>query len=366
MSKQSSNQQRLIIPTKGEMYEAIGNRDQFYDAVFFYGVVTTGVYCRPSCAARLANPENVRYFSDTESAARAGFRPCKRCKPDNHAQDVERLVDIARYIDTHSDEKLTLASLSKQVGLSPTRFQKAFKAAFGVSPKEYQDAARLGQLKTALKDGDEVTGAIFSAGFGSTSRVYGEAARNMGMTPAAYRAGGAGENISYASRSTSLGPLLMAATERGVCFAQFGDSVDELLQQLGREFPNATIEQSPLKARSELDSWIDALNEYLSHNAPRPDLPLDLRGTAFQLKVWRFLLSVDEGDVLSYGELAEGIDKPKAVRAAATACGTNRVGVLIPCHRVLRGNGDLGGYRWGVERKRAILDIERRNRAAPQ
>ncbi len=225
MKKQQSNQQRLIIPSNGEMYDAIGNRDQSYDGVFFYGVVTTGVYCRPSCAARLANPENVRYFSDAESAGQAGFRPCKRCKPDNHGRDVERLIDVARYINTHSDEKLTLASLSKQVNLSPTRFQKSFKAAFGVSPKEFQDAARLGLLKTALKDGDGVTGAIFSAGFGSTSRVYGEAARNMGMTPAAYRAGGAGEKIFYASRSTSLGPLLMAATERGVCFAQFGERI---------------------------------------------------------------------------------------------------------------------------------------------
>ncbi len=366
MKKQQSNQQRLIIPTKGEMYAAISKRDQSHDGVFFYGVVTTGVYCRPSCAARLANPENVRYFSDTDSAAQAGFRPCKRCKPDNHVRDVERLIEIARYIDAHSGEKLTLASLSKLVGLSAARFQKTFKTAFGVSPKEYQDAARLDLLKTALKDGDGITSAIYSAGFGSTSRVYGETARNMGMTPAAYRAGGAGEKISYASRSTSLGPLLMAATERGVCFAQFGDSVDELLQQLEREFPNATLEQSPLTARSDLDSWIDALNEHLSHNAPRPDLPLDLRGTAFQLNVWKFLLSVSEGDVLSYGELASGIDKPRAFRAAATACGTNKIGVLIPCHRVLRGNGDLGGYRWGVDRKRAILDIERRNSASAQ
>lgn len=366
MKTRQSKQQRLIIPSNKEMYDAIGNRDHSYDGVFFYGVVTTGVFCRPSCAARLANADNVRYFSETVAAAQAGFRACKRCKPESHVRDVERLIDVARYIDAHADEKLTLASLSKQLNLSPTRFQKSFKAAFGVSPKEYQDAARLAALKTALKEGDEVTAAIYSAGFGSTSRVYGEAARNMGMTPTAYRSGGVGEKISYASRSTSLGPLLMAATERGVCFAQFGESVDELLQQLEREFPHASIEQSPQKARSELDHWIDALNEHLSHNAPRPDLPLDLRGTAFQLKVWRFLLSVNEGDVLSYGELAKGIDQPKAVRAAATACGTNRVGVLIPCHRVLRGNGDLGGYRWGIDRKRAMLDIEQRNRAVPQ
>ena len=188
-----------------------------------------------------------------------------------------------------------------------------------------------------------MTGAIFSAGFGSTSRVYGEAARNMGMTPAAYRAGGAGEKISYAFRTTSLGPLLMAATERGVCFAQFGESVDQLVLQLENEFPNAAFEESQLKGSGELDSWINALEAHLSENAPRPDLPLDLRGTAFQLKVWRFLLSVGEGQVLSYGELASEIDKPKAVRAVASACGANRVGVLVPCHRapVRHGVGEI-------------------------
>jgi len=363
MSKQQSTLRRLVIPSKAEMYDAIKNRDESYDGTFFYGVVTTGIFCRPSCAARLANLENVRFFSDTDAAILAKFRPCKRCRPDSAHRGAQDLIDVARYIETHSELKLTLADLSKQVGLSPTRFQKRFKATFSVSPKEYQDAARLGTLKNALKNGDEITGAIFSAGFGSTSRVYGEASRNMGMTPAAYRAGGEGETIFYALRTTSIGPLLMAATERGVCFAQFAESAEVLLEQLEREFPNANFQESPENSGSDLDKWIKALDEHLSRDAPRPDLPLDLRGTAFQLKVWRFLLSVDDGDVLSYGELAQGINQPKAVRAAATACGRNRVGVLIPCHRVLRGNGDLGGYRWGVDRKRAILDIERRNRA---
>jgi AraC family transcriptional regulator of adaptative response/methylated-DNA-[protein]-cysteine methyltransferase len=301
----------------------------------------------------------MRFFTDASSASRAGFRPCKRCRPDNLQRDLERLVSIARFIEAHADERLTLADLSTKAKLSPSRLQKAFKAAFGVSPKQYQDAARLERLKTALKEGDDVTGAIFSAGFGSTSRVYGEAARNMGMTPAVYRAGGEGETIFYACRDTALGLVMMAATGRGVCFAQFGDSVGSLLEQLQNEFPNADLSPSPGQEGPGLDAWIDALDDHLSRHAPRPDLPLDLRGTSFQLRVWRFLLGVDEGDVLSYGELAEGIGKPKAVRAVASACGANSVGVLVPCHRVLRGNGGIGGYRWGVERKRTLLDLER-------
>jgi AraC family transcriptional regulator of adaptative response/methylated-DNA-[protein]-cysteine methyltransferase len=346
------------------MYAAIANRDASFDGIFFYGVVTTGVYCKPSCGSRPANRENLRLYFDVNSAARAGFRPCKRCRPDSLQHDLDKMIKIARYIETHADDRLTLAELSKRANLSASRFQKVFKSAFGVSPKEYQDASRLDRFKSALKKGDNVTGAIFSAGFGSTSRVYGEVARNMGMTPAAYRAGGAGEQIFYAYRNSSLGPLLMAATGRGVCFAQFGDSFDELLEQLQSEFPDAKFMESPGAEGPELDKWIAALDAHVSQHAPRPDLPLDLRGTSFQLKVWQFLLSVREGDVLSYGELAREIDKPKAFRAVASACGANRVGVLVPCHRVLRGNGDLGGYRWGVERKRVLLDAERASSVA--
>lgn len=364
MTSKGKGQLRLTVPSNDQMHRAIARRDASCDGTFFYGVVTTGVFCKPSCASRRANRENVRFFSDIESAAHAGFRPCKKCRPENLTRNLEKMIRIARYIETHSDDRLTLAELSKKANLSASRFQKVFKSAFGVSPKEYQDASRLDRFKKALKKGDNVTGAIFSAGYGSTSRVYGEAARNMGMTPAAYRAGGAGEQIFYAYRDSSLGPLLMAATERGVCFAQFGDSYDNLLTQLEAEFPDASIVESAETSGSELDSWIEALDLHVSQHAPRPDLPLDLRGTAFQLKVWRFLLSVREGDVLSYGELAREVDKPKAVRAVASACGANRVGVLVPCHRVLRGNGELGGYRWGVERKRVLLDLERANRVA--
>ena len=352
------------LPPIEELIGAVRDRNAAYDGRFYYGVLTTGVYCRPSCRSRRPRDENLRFFAQTVDAESAGFRACKRCKPDRLEDETDQLISIARYIREHADEKLPLSRLAEMSGLSAARLQKAFKAALGVTPKQFQDAARLGQLKDALKQGDQITGAIFSAGFGSTSRVYGEAARSLGMTPAAYRAGGEGELIRYACRDTALGPLLMAATERGVCFAQFGESEVELLEQLGNEFPAADLKPSPASGDQSLDEWMQALDAYLGDGAPRPELPLDLRGTAFQLRVWRFLLGIEEGDVVSYGEVAEGIGSPRAVRAAASACGANRVGVLVPCHRVLRGDGGLGGYRWGVERKRSLLDLERRNRSA--
>jgi AraC family transcriptional regulator of adaptative response/methylated-DNA-[protein]-cysteine methyltransferase len=360
------NTQQLAIPSRHEMFTALDDRDSAFDGVFFYGVITTGIFCKPSCPSRPARRDNVRFFVSAEEASLSGFRPCKRCRPDTLDADTKNVVGIARHIEAHADEKLTLATLANVAGLSPSRLQRAFKAAFGISPKQYQDAVRLGRLKNALQQGDDVTGAIYSAGFGSASRVYGEASRNLGMTPAAYRAGGEGEQIWYAYRDSALGPLLMAATARGVCFAQFGDSESLLVPQLRAEFPQARIERSPGEAGPALDAWIRALDDHLGRNAPRPDLPLDLRGTAFQLRVWRFLLGIDDGDVVSYGEVATGIGRPNAVRAAASACGANRVGVLVPCHRVLRGNGDLGGYRWGVDRKRALLDLERRHKAVSE
>lgn len=347
-----------------EMRAAIKRRDRNYDGRFVYAVITTGVYCRPTCAARPARPENLRFFATTTDAAKAGFRACKRCKPDDASRDTAQLKTIADYIEAHADEKLTLSRLAQRFGLSPSHFQRSFKAAFGVTPKAYQDAARLKRLKGRLKAGDQVAGSIFEAGYGSTSRVYGEAARNIGMTPSTYRAGGAGETISYAARKTSLGLLMMAATDRGVCFAMFGDSKTALKQALQAEFPNAVLVPTPKAGNDALDQWMAALDDHLSRNAPRPDLPLDLRGTAFQIKVWKFLLSVPEGEVVSYSEVAKGIGKPKAFRAAASACGSNKIGVLVPCHRVLRGDGGVGGYRWGVERKRALLDAERARAAA--
>ena len=284
------------MPSEQEMRAAIAARDKTLDGRFFFGVITTGVFCRPACAARPARPENLRFFPGVESALAAGFRPCKRCRPMEIAPDLNKLVEIARYIESHADERLTLDKLAKQADLSPSRFQRVFKAAFGVSPKAFQDSVRMKRFKSALKEGDDVTGAIFSAGCGSVSRVYGEQVRNIGMTPKAYRSGGAGETIAYICRDTALGTMMIAATERGVCFVQFGENLGTLLEQLRAEFPKAKLIASSAQDAPELDTWIEALDAHISQGAPRPDLPLDIRGTAFQLKVWRFLLSVGDGD----------------------------------------------------------------------
>jgi AraC family transcriptional regulator of adaptative response/methylated-DNA-[protein]-cysteine methyltransferase len=279
----------------------------------------------------------------------------------NPAQEraSRRIHDLAQYIDRHADAPLPLALLAKRAHLSPAHLQRRFKALLGVSPKEYHDAARLRRLKGGLKAGMSILGATTDAGFQSSSRIYSQTSRNLGMTPSAYRRGGAGESIAYACRPTALGTLLMAATDRGVCFAQFGDSDAALLAQLKNEFPNASHQPSRMTGSDELDAWIRAFEAQIAGDAARPDLPLDLRGTAFQIRVWRFLLQIPRGDVRSYAEVAKGIGAPTAFRAAASACAANRIAVLIPCHRVLRGDGGIGGYRWGIERKRALIDQER-------
>jgi len=272
---------------------------------------------------------------------------------------ADRMVALARYIESRPDEPLRLADLGAVVGLSASRVQRLFKETFGVSPKAYQDALRLNKFKQALKTGDTVTGAIYDAGFGSVSRVYGKADRQVGMRPSRYGKGGEGEIIAFACRNTSLGLLMMAATDQGVCFAEFGDEETALKAQLQKEFPKALLSPSHARESSELDAWMIALEMHLSQNTPCPDVPLDIRGTAFQTRVWKLLLSVREGEVVSYTELATRLGEPKAVRAVASACGRNRIAVLIPCHRVLRSDGSLGGYRWGLDRKKRLLAKER-------
>lgn len=356
--------QKRKMPAEPLMREAVAARDPRYDAAFVYGVITTGIYCRPSCASRPAKPENLRFFADAAAAAASGLRACKRCRPDAAVdRTVERMRALADYIATHADEPLSLKALSARAHLSPAHLQRTFKAVLGISPKAYHDAARLGRLKGQLKAGKAVLESLTGAGFQSTSRVYGKTLRNLGMTPSAYRAGGAGETIAFAYRRTQVGPLLMAATDRGVCFAQFGDGEPKLVAQLRAEFPRATVVASGMTQSPQLDTWIAALDEHLAGTAPRPELPLDLRGTVFQMLVWTYLLRVSEGAVVSYGEVAAGIGAPRAVRAAASACAANRIAVLVPCHRVLRADGGLGGYRWGLERKRTLIDRERGKRA---
>jgi AraC family transcriptional regulator of adaptative response/methylated-DNA-[protein]-cysteine methyltransferase len=340
-------------------------RDKAADGSFVYAVRTTGIFCRPSCPSRRAKRENVVFYDTAAQAKAGGFRACRRCHPlavERRDPNIALMESMTAYIDAHVDESLPLARLAHQAGLSPFHFQRTFKAVIGISAKEYHAAARLRRFKERLKQGESVLAATFDSGYGSTSRVYEQIDGGLGMAPSAYRAGGAGETIVHAVRDTALGPLMMAATERGVCFVQFGASGDELFSQLRREFPKATLEAAGAAAAGPLDAWMTALTEHLAGAGPRPDLPLDLRGTAFQVKVWRFLMRVRPGDVVSYSEVAAGIGAPRAVRAAASACAANRLAVLVPCHRALRADGGLGGYRWGLERKRLLLDRERSQR----
>ncbi len=270
----------------------------------------------------------------------------------------DQMTKLARIIEERAEEPLTLETLAGIVGMSPSRLQKVFKEVIGVSPKDYQEAIRLRRFKASLREGTRVTDAIFASGYGSVSRVYGEQGRNLGMTLKEYRAGAKGETIAYACRQTSLGLVAMGATRQGVCFVEFGEDADALVAALRKEFPGASVIPSPAAETPELDDWINALEQHVSQGKPSPDIPLDMRGTAFQIQVWRFLKSIQEGQVLTYGDVAQRIGKPRAIRAVASACARNRIALLIPCHRVLRADGNLGGYRWGLDRKRALLRAE--------
>ncbi|CAM2007648.1 bifunctional DNA-binding transcriptional regulator/O6-methylguanine-DNA methyltransferase Ada [Acanthopleuribacter pedis] len=341
-------------------WQAVVDRDATFDNRFVFAVKTTAVYCRPSCPSRRAKRENVVFFENAPAAEAAGFRACLRCAS-KHGQTGEKdktLIAVADYLSEHAADTLTLQALAARFGLSPYHLQRRFKAAFGVSPKAFQTAKRFEQLKQALRAGDHVTGAIFEAGFGSTSRVYETVDRQLGMTPSTYRAGGASLQIHYAIRDTHFGLLLMAATERGVCLVHFGETEAALTETLSREFPQAALQVSAARESRQLDQWITALEHHLRGNKPLPHIPLHLSGTAFQLSVWRFLTTLERGQTATYKEVAGAIGKTKAHRAVANACGANRIALLIPCHRVLRGDGGVGGYRWGTDRKQQLLACE--------
>lgn len=287
--------------------------------------------------------------------------PARR-PPDRNA--LPWLQPLLRYIEQHADRPLPLSELAEQAGVSVGHLQRRFKARLGVSPRQYQEACRMGAFKQRLRRGESVTEALYAVGFGSSSRLYEKLDKQMGMTPSQYRAGGAGMQLSWAQAQTRLGPVLMAATDRGLCFLQFGDSIDELHAQLQQEFPQADCQPMAETQAPMFEAWLQALEaRLLGHAAPAASDPesdelLDKQGTGFQQLVWRYLQSIPSGEVRSYAEVAAAIGKPKAVRAVASACARNRIAVLVPCHRVIRGDGGLGGYRWGTERKRALLNAE--------
>jgi len=340
-------------------------KDKGRDGSFFFGVTTTGVYCRPSCPARRPLRRNVRFYETPAQAEIDGLRPCRRCRPNaSIAEPGARMRELCEYIREHCDsgDALTLARLAQHAKLSPFHLQRSFRAAIGVSPREYIEACRLEALKGRLRASGTVTDAIYEAGFGSSSRVYERVDSRLGMTPGEYRAGGGNLPISWATANTALGLLMMAATDRGLCFVQFGESNEELLAKLRAEYPAAEILPMAQPCPEQFSAWTQALAEYLDGNPPQLDIALDIRATAFQFKVWNYLQSIPCGEVRSYADVAAGIGQPSAARAVGRACASNRVALVIPCHRVIRSSGDPGGYRWGLQRQRALLDCERKAR----
>lgn len=349
-------------------WQAVVAKDKAHDGRFVFGVKTTGVYCRPSCPARTPLRKNVRFYETRAAAEIEGLRPCLRCRPagvtsaESNKVRIRRLCEYIRQ-SCQTGESLDLQELSRQVNLSPFHLQRTFKAMMGVSPKEYVEACRMEALKTQLRSRDSVTTAIYEAGFNSTSRVYERIDTRLGMTPSQYRAGGKDVNISYVSIETPLGPMLAGATDRGLCFLQFGESTAGLLDALRKEYPAAVVAEMERPFPEQFDRWMKSLSRYLRREQIRLDVPIDVRATAFQLKVWRYLQSIPYGEVQSYAEVANAMGNPRATRAVANACASNRIAIVIPCHRVIRANGELGGYRWGVERKRVLIDAERSCRA---
>lgn len=345
--------------TAAARYEAVVARDPRADAAFVYAVRSTGIYCRPTCPSRKPRPDRTEFFATTREAERAGYRPCRRCRPDAgpRVSLIGRAVKAwERLAASREDGRVPLSLLAAAVGSTPSHVQRTFRQVLGCSPRELADARRLDALRRALKDKKSVTDAIYEAGFGSSSRVYEQSSRKLGMTPARYAQGGAGEDVRYTTAASAVGRVLVAATARGICAVKLGDSDAALVELLHSEFPNARIERGD----GTLRAWVDDVLAMIEGKSPAQDIPLDVRGTAFQMRVWKELQKIPAGKTRSYGEIARRIGKPAAFRAVAQACGANPTCVVVPCHRVVAADGGLGGYHWGTERKQALLDRERR------
>ena len=342
-----------------ERWAVVLARDAAHDGAFVGAVLSTGIYCRPSCPARRPARERVVFFDTPGQAEAAGFRACKRCDPRAEKPDRAQLVkEICEFLDGDNDGQITLAALAWRFGVSRYHLQRTFKRAMRVSPHQYAAARRVERLKDGLRHGSDVTGALYDAGYGSSSRLYETAGATLGMTPAAYRRRGSGMNIRYTIVDSQLGRLLVGATERGVCSVKMGDRDEDLETILRKEYPAAQIERANAAEPGELSSWVSLLVQHVATGEPSLDLPLDIRVTAFQGQVYQALRAIANGQTRSYGEIAKDIGRPKAVRAVANACADNPVALTVPCHRVIRGNGDLGGYGGGVHRKRELLDRE--------
>ncbi|WP_455918516.1 bifunctional DNA-binding transcriptional regulator/O6-methylguanine-DNA methyltransferase Ada [Ensifer canadensis] len=341
---------------------AIVSRDKASDGHFWYSVTTTGVYCRPSCPSRIANPKNVQLHDTLEGAKATGFRPCRRCNPDGPSSDEANAAIVVRAcrLIEDSDEELALGDLAAAVGKSQSYFHRLFKAAIGLTPKDYAAAHRAAKVRRGLEAGNSVTEAIYEAGFNSSGRFYENSTDILGMTPARYRAGGADEEIRFAVGQTSLGAILVASSRKGVASILLGDDPEALVRDLQDRFPKAEL----IGADADYEALVAQVVGFAEAPGIGLDLPFDVRGTAFQQRVWQALQEIPVGRTVSYAEIARRIGQPKAVRAVAGACAANSLAVVIPCHRVVRNDGALSGYAWGVERKRALLDREAARGAA--
>jgi len=346
-------------PTDSEAWRAVASRDARYDGRFVYAVDSTRIYCRPSCPSRRPLRENVRFFAAPDDAEQAGYRACRRCEPRAAAGEsaLEQAIERARdYLNAHDDRTVSLAELSAHAGVSTSHLQRSFKRVVGLSPKEYQDARRVQRFKSRLRAGDTVSRATYEAGFGSSSRVYERTDALLGMTPASYRRGGLGVHIRYAISELPIGRVLVGTTDRGVCAVELGDSDEAVERALRADFPNATIERSDDAHHQWVQSVLERIRD--PHHASGEQVPLDVDGTAFQWLVWKALQEIPSGQQRTYREIATAIGRPSATRAVARACATNRVAVVIPCHRVVRADGEPSGYRWGMDRKQRLLDEE--------
>ena len=344
------------------LWEATLNRDSRYDGLCYYGVTSTDIYCRLHCTSKKPLRENTRFFFSREGAEKTGFRPCKRCRPDKAKEPkvdhlLSKVVATCRYVES-CDYIPTLKELAQQVGTSPFHLQRVFKQALGISPRNYADAHRQFRFKKAIQGGDDIAFATYDAGYGSSSRVYEQSQRYLGMTPKAYKQKGKGQTIFYSIARCPLGQLLLATTKKGVCAVRLGNSRKLLVDELKDEFVNAVVRM----ADSERSKWQQAIINYLSGNTPWPKLPYDVQATAFQRKVWDFLRTIPEGKTAHYSDIAAAIGQPTASRAVARACATNPVALVIPCHRVVPKAGGVGGYRWGPERKKKLLVLEQQKK----
>jgi len=337
-------------------WQAVLDRDNTQDGKFVFAVSSTGIYCRPSCPARRPRRENVRFFGKTDEAEKAGFRACLRCRPRaiGGTPQVEMVRAVCRFIEQHLDEPISLARLGSEFHHSPFHLQRTFKAVLGITPRAYAESVRLNHLKQNLRAGHTVTRAMYDAGYSSSSRLYERTASQLGMTPDKYRRGAIAAPIRYTVTDSAFGRLLIAATDKGICAIQFADSDDELEHGLKHEFPFAARRRDD----EGMLKWRDQLLRRMKGQKLHTTLPLDIQATAFQRRVWTYLQSIPFGATRSYGEVAKGIGQPTASRAVARACATNPVAIAIPCHRVVRETGEMGGYRWGADRKKAILEME--------